>query len=96
MDIRNICDDCANCEDRNKSISFCFDVCMAPLNAIEEKEQSRNTKKSDEITEYYLGYRQALKDVCDIMNDCKWPEDLEMELYDFMKEKGMKGELNKS
>lgn len=39
---------------------------------------------------YSNGYIQALKDVCNIMNDCEWPEDLEMELYDFMKEKGMK------
>lgn len=89
---RNICDDCAKCEDRDKSIPFCFDVCMAPLNVIEEKEQSRSnedTKNSNEITEYYFGYRQALKDVCDIMNSCEWPEDLEMELYEFMKGKGM-------
>lgn len=39
---------------------------------------------------YSNGYTQALKDVCDIMNSCEWPEDLEMDLYDFMKEKGMK------
>lgn len=90
---RNICDDCANCEDRNKSIPYCFDVCMAPLNVIGEKEQLRsngNTKISDETTEYYFGYRQALKDICDIMNNTEWPEDLELDLCDFMKEKGMK------
>lgn len=45
---------------------------------------------------YSNGYIQALKDICDIMNGCEWPEDLEMDLYDFMKDKGMKGELNKS
>lgn len=50
----------------------------------------------DEISEYYLGYRQALKDICDIMNDNEYPEYLEEDLYDFMKDKGMKGELNKS
>jgi hypothetical protein len=50
----------------------------------------RETK--DEVSEYYFGYRKALKDICDIMNDSEWPEDLEMNLYDFMKEKGMKTE----
>lgn len=42
--------------------------------------------------QYKKGYTQALKDVCDVMNDSEYPEDLEMDLYDFMKDKGMKTE----
>lgn len=40
--------------------------------------------------------RETKDEVSDIMNQSDYPEDLEMNLYDFMKDKGMKGELNKS
>lgn len=42
MDKRNLCDKCAECEDNNKSLTFCFDVCGHPVDILEEVEKKRN------------------------------------------------------
>lgn len=41
---RNLCDDCKNCEDNDKSISYCCDVCGIPLDILQDTENERNDK----------------------------------------------------
>ena len=40
--MRNLCESCEKCEDNNKSMSYCFDVCGVPLDILEDYEKSRN------------------------------------------------------
>ena len=41
--MRNICDECKNCEDRDiASMTDCFAICGYPLDALTEIEKRRN------------------------------------------------------
>lgn len=41
---RNLCDFCKDCEDNDKSITFCFDICGTPIDILHAVEEERNTK----------------------------------------------------
>ena len=45
--VRNLCDDCKECEDNDKSMSYCFDVCGIPLDILHNVENERNEPKID-------------------------------------------------
>ena len=45
---RNLCDDCKECEDNDKSITYCFDVCGVPIDILHDIERERNAKKSED------------------------------------------------
>ena len=47
-DRRNMCDLCATCEDNDKSICNCFEICMAPIEIIEAVEKKRNQELQGE------------------------------------------------
>ena len=49
--MRNLCDFCKDCEDNDKSISFCFDICGTPIDILETIEKERNDKALERMVE---------------------------------------------
>ena len=41
---RNLCDDCKECEDKDKTISYCCNVCGIPFDILKNIENERNGK----------------------------------------------------
>lgn len=87
--MRELCDDCGKCEDRDKTLSYCFDVCSAPIDILETIEKitiNSGFSNLDQATGYFL----AVREICNLRNDCEWPEDLEIAIDDFLEERGMR------
>ena len=41
---RNLCDYCKECEDNDKSLLNCFNICSVPLDILHNYENERNDK----------------------------------------------------
>ena len=87
--MRDLCDECCKCEDRDEDLSYCFDVCSVGIDILETIEKMRiNTDFSN--LDQAVGYFMAIREICNLRNDCEWPEDLELAIDDFLEERGMK------
>ena len=42
--IRNLCDNCKDCEDNDKTIGYCYTVCGRPFDILRNIEKERNDK----------------------------------------------------
>ncbi len=47
--MRNLKDECKGCEYREKSLTFCFNECVIPVEVLEETENSRRLKEKEEF-----------------------------------------------
>ena len=41
---RNLCDYCKECEDNDKSLPYCFNICSVPIDILHNYENERNDK----------------------------------------------------
>lgn len=71
--MRNLCDDCKDCEDNDKSISYCCDVCGIPLDILEaaEKERNKKTQMVDKSNFDLNQYKAELETAHDC-GEAKW------------------------
>lgn len=86
---RDLCDDCVKCEDNDNDLSYCFDVCSAGIDILESIEKIR-INAGTLTPEQAAGYYTAVREICNLRNDCEYPEDLEEAIDDFLEERGMK------
>lgn len=85
---RDLCDDCVKCEDNDKNLSYCFNVCSAGIDILENIEKiriDRNFSNLDQATGYFM----AVREICNLRNDCEYPEDVEEAIDDYLQERGM-------
>lgn len=85
---RDLCDDCNNCKDNNKSLAYCYEVCSAGSDILENIEKIRINNNFSNLDQA-VGYFMAIREICNLRSDCEWPEDLEVAIDDFLKERGM-------
>lgn len=45
--MRNLCDDCKDCEYKNNCMTECMDICGVPLDILEAVENKRNKEVGD-------------------------------------------------
>lgn len=87
--MRDLCDDCNKCKDNDKSLSYCFDLCSVGIDILATIEKMRiNTDFSN--LDQAAGYFMAVREICNLYNDCEWPEDLEEAIDEFLEDRGMK------
>ena len=87
--MRDLCDDCGKCKDNDKCLSYCFDVCSGPIDILETIEKMRINSGFSNLDQA-TGYFMAVREICNLRNDCEWPEDLEVAIDDFLQERGMR------